>query len=556
MTHNESLIILKIEKKKSEFISPIIEYEVYNPTTKTKLNLNLCNGTKIEFLIPVSIDENNLFKYNTSSRYYNDLCFTYTTEEGTDIILKDRRLEYINKNMMICEKNCEYEAYNFETKKAKCKCKVKENLNLIPDFGVAKEKLKYSFLNIKNNINLNVMKCYILLFSKEGLIKNIGSYILLIILLLNVVLLLLFIFKGYDFIFKLVKKMVEIKKINGNKKKISNKKIHSTTKIRKSKTLKNKKIIKDSSKRISNSRKINFLKNNPPKNKKIKINIGNIYVNNIKQESYAKLNLKNNIDDTSKNTSHKNKLIIRNNLISKKSNKSKNKIEEKLNDYELNNLKYKNALKLDKRKYFQYYISLLKRKQILIFTFCTKDDYNSKIIKITLFLFSFSLNCTINALFFNDSTMHKIYEEEGSFNFIYQIPKILLSTIITAIINALVLFLSLTEKNILKIKNNKNETKNNLDSFMKCLKIKFAFYFILDFIFLLFFWYYLACFCAVYKNTQSHLILDTLISILLSFLYPFVFSLLPAIIRIQALNSKKGDKECFYKISKFLQIIF
>ena len=117
-------------------------------------------------LIPVSIDENNLFKYNTSSRYYNDLCLTYTTEEGTDIILKDRREEYINKKLMICEKNCEYD---FETKKAKCKCKVKENLNLIPDFGDVKEKLKNSFLNIKNNINLNVMKCYVLLFSKKGL---------------------------------------------------------------------------------------------------------------------------------------------------------------------------------------------------------------------------------------------------------------------------------------------------------------------------------------------------------------------------------------------------
>ena len=120
----------------------------------------------------------------------------------------------------------------------------------------------------------------------------------------------------------------------------------------------------------------------------------------------------------------------------------------------------------------------------------------------------------------------------------------------------MVLFLSLTEKNILKIKNNKKVTNNNLSSIMKCLKIKFAFYFLLVFIFLLFFWYYLGCFCAVYTNTQYHLILDTILSFILSFLYPFVLSLLPAIIRIQALNSKKGDKECVYNISKFLQIIF
>ena len=104
------------------------------------------------------------------------------------------------------------------------------------------------------------------------------------------------------------------------------------------------------------------------------------------------------------------------------------------NDYELNNLSYKEALKLDKRTYFQFYFSLLKMKHILIFTFYTYTDYNSKIIKIILFFFSFALYFTINALFFNDKTIHKIYEDHGKFNFIYQIPKILYSTIITSFI--------------------------------------------------------------------------------------------------------------------------
>ena len=85
-------------------------------------------------------------------------------------------------------------------------------------------------------------------------------------MLLNIILLLLFIFKGYDFIFKLVKKMVEIMKIIGTKNKSSFKKlIHSDNKIRNSKTLNNfknkksKKNIKKSPKRISNSKKINFI---------------------------------------------------------------------------------------------------------------------------------------------------------------------------------------------------------------------------------------------------------------------------------------------------------
>ena len=81
-------------------------------------------------------------------------------------------------------------------------------------------------------------------------------------------------------------------------------------------------------------------------------------------------------------------------------------------DFEINSLSYIEALKLDKRNFFQYYFSLLKYSHPLISSsFCTYDDYNSKIIKIFLFFFFFSSDLTINALFFNDDTMHKIYKD-------------------------------------------------------------------------------------------------------------------------------------------------
>ena len=88
-----------------------------------------------------------------------------------------------------------------------------------------------------------------------------------------------------------------------------------------------------------------------------------------------------------------------------------------------NNMAYKEAIKFDKRGYIEYYFSLLRRKQILIFSFYTYNDNNSKMIKITIFFFSFALYFIVNALFYSDSTMHKIYEDKGKFNFIYQIPQ-------------------------------------------------------------------------------------------------------------------------------------
>ena len=240
--------------------------------------------------------------------------------------------------------------------------------------------------------------------------------------------------------------------------------------------------------------------------------------------------------------------------INKKKINNNNEIM-KLNYYELNNLTYKEALKLDKRSYLEYYFSLLKIKQLLIFTFYTNSDYNSRIIKIILFFFSFALYFTINALFFNDSTMHKIYVDRGNYNFLYQIPQILYSTIISSLITIIVQFLSLTEKNILTLKKEKKDINEKASKILKCLTIKFFLFFILCFIFLILFWFYLTCFGAVYKNTQIHLIKDTLISFGLSLLYPFGINLIPGIFRVPALKSKKKNKKCIYKISKILQII-
>ena len=75
---------------------------------------------------------------------------------------------------------------------------------------------------------------------------------------------------------------------------------------------------------------------------------------------------------------------------------SKENIPDSENDYELNNLSYEDALKYDKRTCCDYYCSLIKNKQIILFTFCSFNDYNSGIIKKFMFFLSFALHYTIN----------------------------------------------------------------------------------------------------------------------------------------------------------------
>ena len=379
-----------------------------------------------------------------------------------------------------------------------------------------KEKLLNNFINFKKISNFGVMSCYKALFTREGLIHNIGSYILLLIILLFIVAAFLFYFLGYPSIKKKIKFVtdMQIKKINKDKTK---KKLNDTNK---------EKYMKKANKKGEN--KINY------------------------DLSFSKteINLKNSIDKSIEKSITNNK---QNNIS--ESIKNQNKYTNiKYVEREINLFSYEKAKKHDKRSFLQYYISLIKLKNILLFSFYPTVDYNSMIIKILLFFFSFGLYFAVNALFFNDSTMHNIYSNKGIYNFIYYIPQILYSVIISSIINSLVKRLSLSEKNILEIKQIKNlkNLSNKATEITKCLFIKFIFFFIISFMFLILFWYYLSCFCAVFKKTQKYLIKDTLISFSLSLIYPFILCLIPAIMRFIALN-KPGN--CIYKISKFLQFL-
>ena len=542
--NNNSLLIFKVDFYDEAHSTPKVEYEIYDYNKKQRLNLSICHDIPIEIEVPASINENELFKYNISSDYYNDKCFPYTTEDKTDIILNDRKKEYYQNNMSLCEKDCKYNGYKNKSKRAKCECKVKEEFRVNFEFEFDKDKL-YELLDFKNSINIYVIKCYELFFSKDGLIKNIGSYFILLIILLDIILLMIFLKKDFNLLNNKIFEMIKIKCQNKEGKIIKKNNNEINNKILKKKKEKNKRtvLINRKLKEIMES------KNNPPKNKKKKT---------IKIHNYKTVGL------TSGKPNKSLKIKIKGNIINNNNNKynkyNKNKIYKlEYNDYEINTLRYKEALLLDKRKYFEYYLSQLKRKQLLIFTFYTKDDYNSFIIKLSLFLYKISTFFAVNALCFLDSTMHGIYVKKGSFDFIYQLPNIIISTIISSINNAIITYLSLSEKNILKIKKRKEKSYDKLKivsyEIIKCLIIKFIFFFLLNFIYLILYWYYLGCFCAVFKNTQSHLIKDISISFLLSLIYPFGLSLLPGVLRIPALNSSKRDKECIYKISQIIQII-
>ena len=581
ISKDNKIYMKKIDMKQDGLKIPKVEYDVYcklNGTNLVKLNLTFCKNTKIALSVPVVITD-SLDKYDPNSGYYNDICYTATSDEGIDISLNDRKNDFIKDGKIVCQEGCDFTKYDDVFHKAKCSCDVKESSESSAFMNINTTEIFNNFIDIKNIANFHLLICNKVLFTKDGIIHNISFYLMIFIILFHIICIIIFYGKQFNKLKTKIKEIIfglkytkliklneipeEINKFNKSAKKeiieVKNNKRVSISKIKKNGNKENIQKIKIHSpiNVIYPNKKNKKYHHNPPLKKKRKSTYKILKKNHLKID-----NMENNFKKSKTYRKESNPSSLRkiDKIKDQKINNKVNKIM-KYNIQELINLPYKLALKYKHYSFCQYYFMLLKIKHILIFSFYNNDDYNSRIIKIDLFFISFVIYYAVNALFFNDDTMHKIYENKGKYQFVYQLPKIIYSSLISIIFNTLLKLLALSEGDILKLKRDKNikDLKKKKIDVNKKLFVKFLFYFILSFILIFFIWYYLSVFGAIYKNTQIHLIKDTLISFGLSLLYPFGIYLLPVIFRIASFSKKKiknnNKTNYLYTISQVLQII-
>ena len=670
----DSLILLKADIKNANLTSTYVQYEIYNPYNLSKIDLDICQNTTTIIKTPTKLKDETISLYdnmqeqgynlfNSSDSFYHDICTRYTTEYGTDMIISDRKqiLDKYN-DVPLCQDDCTFEYYNISSNVTTCSCPMQIKnitLELIDILFGRRDILKGFYISLSYS-NFRVMKCYKLLLNKNGLIKNIGSYILFAIIIIFFILINIYFFVEKKEIKKYIgmiikekyllasRKYKELKdkkkKHNKNPKekdifqpinikvcKRKNKKsltANSKSKSEKYKCLeikspkrtrrkervrtvnlndkKETKIIKTKS-YFNKDNHLKFNKDAPPKRNKIKKNIIEMKNLNISLNEDKSSNTRHQIKHTSVDIfsypNSKNKLSpkkckkeiynTRTKIFKNKKGKGINKYnslkdekpEKKVNftkkynnthsfgnnqinptklkkiivnndfssmtEFELDLLDYKIALKIDKRRTFNFYWSFLKRGNLILFAVMPYNDYNLRTVKISLLLISFSLYFTINGFFFTDYSMHKIYANNGKYNLANQIPQMIYSILISTSVNSLLKLISLPGKDIILIKQQPTIefALVKSKSVEKCLTIKIIIYYIISLFCLFFYWYFISCFCAVYINTQLILIHDTLFSFATSMIYPFGFCLLPTFMRSIALKSDKKDKKCLYNTS-------
>ena len=209
---NKELYIKMIEVNQEGMKIPKIEYDIYyklQGTNLIKLNLTICEKSKISLYMPIKIDKNeNIDKFNSSSGYYNDICYKTSSDYGTDISLKDRRNIFIEDNKTACQDDCIFKEYNYITQKANCLCEVKRSSFSFADIYINKNKLYANFINIKNIANLNILKCKRQLFNLQGLLYNIGSYITISVNIFHIISFFIFCIRQYHIFLEQIKDIV------------------------------------------------------------------------------------------------------------------------------------------------------------------------------------------------------------------------------------------------------------------------------------------------------------------------------------------------------------
>ena len=541
-----------------------VQYEVYHPITKEQLNLSICEEDSISLYIPVDIGNELLELYEDLQSYgydlfdindpfYNDICSTYTTSDGTDVLLSDRKNDYYNNSYTTCQSNCQYVSFNSKSKLLECECKVVAddiNINQLKKYSKIIHK---SFYGVLKNSNYKILKCYKLVFNTELLKKNIGSFIIISFFILYIISFIIYIIKGIkplqDEAFETIANKFNNININNFKKTIegdedTEKENHSPPKRLRNKTSDSNLIIekmenknkKKKGKKRRRARKMPSYRDRKRarnENRILNYNLQSIQVDSNKNIIENK--------DKNKITIFKSSTSV-NNFDGTKKNNNNN-----LDDLDLNNLEYDKAVDLDKRTLFQIYWSKLKSNHLVIYTFFSCYDHNLIYIKIARFIFLICTSMAMNVIFFSDNSMHKIYIDYGEYNFLQQIPQIIYSSLVSLAIEILIGILSFTEKNIYQIRHIETFNPEKIKKILKIIKLKLIMFFVVISIFFAFYWYLVSSFCAVYTNTQVIYIKDFATSFCLGLLYPFILQFFLAFLRLFTLRDKNKCRNFLYK---------
>ena len=561
---NDNIIIALIEKL--TFKKKLTTFLFYHPITGEKIDIGtICSDEQVTVKESVLYQLNNsnidlesalfLVKqgidiFNISHEFYNDICYIFDSPNGKDITLKDRILTYY-PNITLCDDGCIGNGVDLNSMESICECKFN---NLINNDILNNQILGEALGGITDFIsssNIFVLKCFKQVFIIKQILKNVGSYIIIGITLIEIVCSILFFSLSMIKVFRYIYKLTELYK----------------------KYIKHKN--KNSSKNVNK-----YNKNAPPKkeekNKKVdfRIKSANLKIKPINYEYTKNVVIPHKSDSSRKINDHHdlikkdqtndikvfnyetemNEMFTNTNLENSDNNEDIN-IKEYLKP-EFDEMEYDDAIKYDDRKFCEFYWDRLKDKQIIINTFFNKENLKPMTIKIIILLLNIELYFVVNGLFYSEEYISEIFhsnEKETFFSFFKRsLKRFLYTTVVGVIIESIIEFIFLDENRIKRIfkreKDNFVQLKYEIYQFIKNLKKRFIFFIALCFILSIFSWYYVNCFNNVYPGVVIEWVKSSIVILIIMLILPVITGFIETILRALSFKCKS---ETLFEIKKY-----
>ena len=191
---NNNFIVAQINIKNNnkKYIVDQVQYKIYD-NEKNPIDLSICNNKKIKIEYKVTdqseinielvhyFQKQSVDIFNINDSFFNDICYPYSdSDSDSDMILSDR-VSDIYQNVTICGSGCIYESFDIDKILSNCICDIKNEINMELEENTLEKSVESAFLDS----NFGVIKCYNLVFSLKGKLKNAGFWIFAIIIILH-----------------------------------------------------------------------------------------------------------------------------------------------------------------------------------------------------------------------------------------------------------------------------------------------------------------------------------------------------------------------------------
>ena len=592
---NDDLIIVIINKKDNNnnaqtyfsFFHPLyaqkLDAEEICKEETIKVTQNLTSILKEDtekYELQTFLIDQGINIFNMDDPFYTDLCYNFENPYDKDIPLS-QRIKIIYPAVSLCDEGCQMDGINLDNMTALCNCKFNEiaDNNMIKDNALLNSVVGDVFDFVESS-NILVMKCYKYMFkdfsnSIGGMLSIAsiaGSLVCsLIYFLIGRNQIKVYVYNIFENFMNFVEKIGFIGSSPPPKRSVKNENFGEKLILNKNKKDIN---FNEEQKEINNKNDggNNFDNHYINEKRKIKIEKPKTDFYDPKSTYDDLLNFRKNNGKFMKNKRDSEQITLatdnkkKNKKIKKKldifsairQDKEYSKFFEEYLATSLDDLEYDDAKILDHRTCCEYLKEILKKKQMIAFTFISSDPIKIRSMKIMLFILNIVLYFVVVGLFYNEDYINTLFnlddKKEHFFSYITRsIDKFIYTTLVSIVIGYIIDCFFVEESKIKGIfrreKDNLVQLKIEIVDFINNVLNKYLSLIIMLFVLLFIAFYYLLCFNYVYPKTQIEWLKCSVTIFILMQILSTLKCFLQASLRFLSFSC---DSEKLFKISRLL----